>query len=302
MTEATTPPVTAIVVNYRTFDEVIRLRGRLHGSVTAMCVVDNTEGDDDWGNLQAAFRDDDSITLMRSPGNVGFATAVNSALEQVTTTYGLLLNPDLLDVPDVERLVDTARGRSAAVCAPLVIDDSGLRAKGTYGGSPTWGSLLRYAFCLPGRRTTALMAAPPRSSQPVPVGWVSGACCLVDREAWQRCRFDESLFLYAEDIDFCWQQRELGNQVVLDPSVRVRHRAGGSSGGRPPLLWASNLGRVVDRRVRGGRYALACGLLLRSVAARALGRAEHGRYLVSSARAAASGAPAGPSPTASSTA
>jgi N-acetylglucosaminyl-diphospho-decaprenol L-rhamnosyltransferase len=276
---------TVVIVNYRTSAMTASLVSALLARYPGLpvVVVDNSALDSDWEELVDALPAQPRVT--RSEANVGFGPAINAAVARIDTLRTLLLNPDLGSIPDIERLVQTANETGATIVGGLTTDDRGLSGSGGFGSPPSLRSFVRYALPLPaGPRS--LMARVRDPSRPLHVGWVSGACLLVETNAVRSLGFDESLFLYAEDIDLCWRSLAAGGQVVLDPRVTIVHHAGTSSGGRPPLRWASNLALVMERQVRGARLLLALGLGWRGVAALVLGRHSHGRYLLASARSA----------------
>jgi N-acetylglucosaminyl-diphospho-decaprenol L-rhamnosyltransferase len=284
VTPAASALVTVVVVNYRTAALTTALvrQARSAWPGIAVSVCDNSEDDDEWLALGALVNDE--TVVVRADRNLGFGTAVNLLLGGVTTRFALLANPDLLCLPDLERLLATAVETGAAVTAPLVRDESG-RVRGTFGGRPTVATFARYMLPLPGGHRSLMASRTPR--QPVTdVGWVTGACMLIAVEAWQASRFDESIFLYAEDIDFCWRQGDLGARIVLDSATSVRHSGGASSGGSAPMLWARNLALVGQRRVWGARAMMATGLGLRGLRQLAVGDRAGSAYLIRSARAA----------------
>jgi N-acetylglucosaminyl-diphospho-decaprenol L-rhamnosyltransferase len=279
-----TESVTVVVVNYRTARLTGELVGRARtewGSV-AIAVCDNSDDDSEWQSLNSAVGEGAATT--RADGNPGFGAAVNLMLARVETPFGLLMNPDLLDLPDLPGLLATASRTGAAVTGPMVSDEAG-RVRGTFGGPPRLGSFARYVFPVPGGARSLMASRKPRAPI-VDVGWVTGACMLVEVEAWRQAPFDEDLFLYAEDIDFCWRQRDAGRRVILDASRAIRHSGGASSGGTAPLLWATNLARVGERRVRGARLMLSLGLGLRGLRQLVLGDRHGASYLFRSAHAA----------------
>lgn len=58
--------------------------------------------------------------------------------------------------------------------------------------------------------------------------WASGAFCLVSGDFFSRCGgFDESFFLYLEDVDLSWRAWLAGFEVVYEPTALVRHFSGG---------------------------------------------------------------------------
>jgi N-acetylglucosaminyl-diphospho-decaprenol L-rhamnosyltransferase len=62
------------------------------------------------------------------------------------------------------------------------------------------------------------------------VRWLSGACLMVRREAWnQSSGFDENFFLYFEDIDLCFRFHDLGWKLRYVPSSLVFHQGGAST-------------------------------------------------------------------------
>jgi GT2 family glycosyltransferase len=65
-------------------------------------------------------------------------------------------------------------------------------------------------------------------SRDVEVGWVSGACMLLRRQALGRAIFDERFFIYGEDLELCDRLR-MGNwKVVYTPAARIIHHEGQS--------------------------------------------------------------------------
>jgi GT2 family glycosyltransferase len=59
------------------------------------------------------------------------------------------------------------------------------------------------------------------------VDWVSGACLLTRRALWQRLGgFDETFFMYCEDVDYCRRVRQAGSAVAYLPAQLVLHYEG----------------------------------------------------------------------------
>jgi GT2 family glycosyltransferase len=64
----------------------------------------------------------------------------------------------------------------------------------------------------------------------VAVDWLSGACMLARRDAFEKAHgFDERYFLYWEDADLCRRLRGLGYHVRYVPGATAIHRVGHSS-------------------------------------------------------------------------
>jgi hypothetical protein len=71
-------------------------------------------------------------------------------------------------------------------------------------------------------------------SAPLDVDWVSGACLLARREAYERVGpLDERFFLFWEDADWCLRVRQAGFRVSYLPTAEATHRVGVSRAQRP---------------------------------------------------------------------
>ena len=63
---------------------------------------------------------------------------------------------------------------------------------------------------------------------------MSGACFLVRRTAFEAVGgFDESYFMYAEDVDLCWRLGLAGWRVAYAPTAEVTHLQGRSTDRHP---------------------------------------------------------------------
>jgi N-acetylglucosaminyl-diphospho-decaprenol L-rhamnosyltransferase len=94
----------------------------------------------------------------------------------------------------------------------------------------------------------------------VPVDWVSGACFLVRRSAFEEVGgFDESYFMYAEDVDLCWRLGRNGWRVAYAPGAEVVHLQGRSTDRHPYQMILEHhrsLLRFASRTSTGWRRAL----------------------------------------------
>jgi GT2 family glycosyltransferase len=62
------------------------------------------------------------------------------------------------------------------------------------------------------------------------VDWMSGACWLVSRAAYERIgALDEGYFWTFEDVDYCQRTKRAGLRVVYFPEVSVIHHVGSSA-------------------------------------------------------------------------
>ena len=89
------------------------------------------------------------------------------------------------------------------------------------------------------------------------VDWVSGAAVWLRRDALTTVGgWDERYFMYAEDVDLCWQLRQRGWRVGYEPGAVVIHVQGVSTAKHPYRMIAEHhrsLYRFASKRWRGAR-------------------------------------------------
>lgn len=236
-----TPAVSVIIVNFNAGDHLEQclasLVEHLNGVEWDALVVDNrsTDGSD----LRVAGFGP-RVRLMRNAENIGFGRAINQGMAATRGPEVLLLNPDArLMANAVERLLDVLRTRGdCAVVGPGIIDEDG-GVQGSARGDPDmltgfFGRTTLLTRLFPksavARRNVvnAIEARPSETS--VEVDWVSGACMLVRRMAFDQVGgFDPRYFLYWEDADFCRRLRAMGLRTRYRPDASVVHTVGRSS-------------------------------------------------------------------------
>jgi N-acetylglucosaminyl-diphospho-decaprenol L-rhamnosyltransferase len=105
------------------------------------------------------------------------------------------------------------------------------------------------------------------------VDWVSGACFVVRREAFEQVGgFDEAYFMYLEDVDLCWRLGQAGWQVRYAPAAEVTHLQGISTDRHPFRMIVEHhrsLLRFASRSSRGWRR-LALPLITVGIGIRAV--------------------------------
>lgn len=182
------------------------------------------------------------IRLLRLPENSGYGHACNRGAELAEGDYLFILNNDLILPSDpIPALVEALEStQQAAIAGPALRYPDG-RFQLSFGERPTlYNEFLerrRQQQSRQGggatyerRRNQAMRAFEPY--------WVTGACMLVRRAAWQQVSgFDEAYFFYFEDVDICTRLRRAGWTVLYRPDVSVLHYGGGSDPlGKPHIV------------------------------------------------------------------
>lgn len=221
--------VTAVICNFNKRDDVLRAVQSVldsEGVAAEVIVVDNASTDGSAAALRQRFGG--RIAVLAMPDNLGgaggFATGMRAAAE-AEGEFVLLLDNDAHLAPDtLAQLTGFLRRRpDAAVVAPVILDDGTSDLVQELGGRIN----VRFAF-EPNFRGTPRTALP---AEPFACDYVA-ACCLLTRRAVIRevGVFDDSYFLYWDDIDWCARVRRLPHGGVFGlPSATAWHRGGGAA-------------------------------------------------------------------------
>lgn len=212
--------VTAVVVNYRSGDDLETCLAALTvagGPLERVVVVDNASGDGSWRAAADLAEVDPRVELVRSESNLGLAGAVNLVLPGVATEYLAVLNPDSTPQPGwLDPLVGAlATDPTAVVACPLVL----VEATGEVNSAGQHLHVTGLGF------NRHLHQRPERVGGAVhPVGGLHGAAFLIRTETLRRLGgWDETGFLYHEDVALSWDVALMGRRVVCVPESIVFH-------------------------------------------------------------------------------
>ena len=195
-------------------------------------VVDNASADGSPDLVQEQFP---GVRLVRNAENRGFGAACNQGLALVETPYVLLLNSDAELRPGAlsTLLGSLEADPGVAAVGPRILGAAGPEL--SVGAGPglladlRQRGLVRHAEA--GTAPGVISDLTRTRSEPV---WVSAACLLARTEALLSVGgFDESFFLYCEDVDLCLRIRDQGYRVLFEPLAEVAHRRGGSTAAFP---------------------------------------------------------------------
>jgi GT2 family glycosyltransferase len=258
--------ISILIVNYRTYDELSACLGSLHPFLAddvEVIVVDHIS---DPAAAERVLQRFSWIRMMPVATNPGFAAGVNRAARVATGTHLLLLNPDCIVDGDAAHILvawmdDHPR---VAVVGGLVRErDGSVQASArafpnlTTGvaGRTTW--LTRMWPSNPWTRRN--LVGRPDQRGPIEVDWVSGACMMIRREAFDAVGgMDERFFLYWEDADLCVRLKRAGWLTVYYPAVGITHLTGrGSALARKQSLVAFHRSAFRYFRKHGGRFSRA---------------------------------------------
>ena len=247
-------------------ESIVRPHWRHHIEVI---VVDNASHLDD--SVATVRRDFPQVRLIESPRNVGFSAGNNRGLGAARGRYVLFLNPDTV-VHDgaLDTLIAWMDAHpEAGACGPKLLNSDGslqpsCRAFPSFGAGLFRNTLLGRLFPdNPWSRGYLMQDFQHDRAQPV--DWLSGSALLVRRAALEASGgWDESYFMYCEDVDLCYRLQIAGWPRFYVPQATITHHIGKSSD------WAQ--GAMIRRhhasmlRFYFKHYARGWGLLLAPLA------------------------------------
>jgi GT2 family glycosyltransferase len=231
------PELSIVVVLYNSVDELDAclqsVRVDVESGWAELLLVDNASPDD---SAAIGVRAIPTARLLTLPQNRGFAGGVNEALAEARGRYILLLNPDVVVPPGGlrEMLAWMKRSPSVGAASPDVVTPSG-STEGPANAFPSIGrtmlELSRLHRLLPSRSRSAIMLGAYWDRQEtLRVGWVPGTAMFVRADVVRHVgHLSDSMFMYGEDIEWCWRIRNGGYQIGVNPQVAVSHAGSTSS-------------------------------------------------------------------------
>ena len=238
-------------------------------------VVDNKPESGGAAKIAAAAGAD----YLPAPGNRGYGAAVNAARRRLPASVDWILisNPDVLLRPSaIDALVSTAESDPViGAVGPAIFTET--------------GEVYPSARALPSLRTgvghalfanlwtdnpwTRAYQSEEYTDRVRKAGWLSGACLLVRREAFDEIDgFDDGYFMYFEDVDLGFRLARAGYRNLYQPAATAVHigaHSTSSDSARMIRAHHASARRFLNKKYHGWylfpvRLGLTIGLSVRS--------------------------------------
>ncbi len=233
------PRVTIVVVNWKTPELLAGALRSLYKDSRAesdfeIVVVDNNSGD---GSVEMLARDFKQVKTIANRENVGFAKACNQVIPESQADYVLLLNPDTIVVENAvsKMIAFLDKNSNCAAVGPKVLNSDGSLQLACRRSFPTpeaaFFRLTYLSLLFPKNKTLArynLTDSDP--DKEIEVDALSGSCMMLRKSAIDLIGLlDEDIFMFGEDIDWCWRLKQRGFSVRYYPEAVVYHYHGAAS-------------------------------------------------------------------------
>jgi len=177
-------------------------------------VVDNNSGDGKINDLESKFS---RFQFIKTTINGGYAYGCNLGAASASGNVFMILNPDTIVNEDaIGKLLrlSIAHPEYYIISCRQVGED---------------GKEQKSAGKLPGISKRKIIKGKPDASFSYP-DWVSGSLMMFRKETFQSLQgFDESFWMYYEDVDICLRARNKGGEIAFCNDIEIKHYHGGSS-------------------------------------------------------------------------
>ncbi len=242
-------------------------------------VVDNGSED---GSPQMIKEDFPWVKLMALKENSGFSKGNNIGMKKAKLPFILLLNSDVyLSEESLYKALAYFRVNLNCDVLGARLELANGKLQASAGPLPNPLNIIFWIF--------GLLGFHPKSSsyfnKAHQVGWVMGAFFMLKRKVWEKVGgFDENLFMYLEEVEWCKRIKGQGFKVWFVPTVCAVHLHGASSNFDYSLGFLNEIKGIKYYLLKHYRFYyvptklfLILGLRLRIIAFSVLGKTQRAR-------------------------
>jgi GT2 family glycosyltransferase len=220
--------VSIIIVNYNLSREVISclvsLELHLQKDSFNVIVVDNNSTDSELEPLKEHIQTKSFCEIVVLNRNLGFGSACNIGAGKASGDLLCFLNPDTTTESDFLRcLVEAFDSSGCTMIGPVYNEPRIFEFSSGYFPNLIFESL---SIIMIGRHLEAALMSLRRifGGPHLKVDWILGACMLLSKTNFNRLGgFDESFFLYFEEVDLCRRIYAQGGLILVASNCRINH-------------------------------------------------------------------------------
>lgn len=194
-------------------------------------VVDNNSEDQSVAMVEKKYK---TVKLVKNKMNLGYSAGNNTGIRIATGRNILLLNSDTELIGNclgiMVKLLDQ-NGKIGIAGPKLIFPDKSIqKSAGVFYTLPN--AVLSF---LGAQRLGLLRMSPGKTGR---VDWVSGACLMFKKElAVKAGLLDENLFMYMDEVEFCYRALQHGYETWFTPEAVVVHsELGGDKKKKPDAI------------------------------------------------------------------
>lgn len=175
------------------------------------------------------------VQILKNAHPKGYGANHNQASQHTRSDWICIVNPDIRwrPVAAPPALTPTAAGRPIGLYCPAQVSETGTPQDYARTLPTPWGVAARWAARRHNTRT------PPGTASSVSQAhWVNGACMLLPVAVYRQLGgFNQSYFMYCEDVDLCLRLQLHGYQLAALPITVVHAAQRNTRHQRRHLVW-----------------------------------------------------------------
>ena len=220
-------PISVVIVSYNSRELLHDCLASMEGEpFDQVIVIENASSD---GSVEMVARDFPWVILIKSVKNDGYGAAANLAIASCSSKYVLLLNCDTLLQPGALQVLYNYLEQHihVAIVGPALVKLDGTRQASCFTFPTPLQTLLKETSLSKIRLNERSNSSPDSARS---VSWVLGAALAIRRTAFESVGgFDQSFFMYYEEVDLCYRLNKSGWQTHFTPAATVTHIGGAST-------------------------------------------------------------------------
>lgn len=226
--------LSVIIISYNTRELTVRClksiikqyQEQLQSGDFEIIVVDNNSTDDTVIKILNLKSKILNLKIIENKKNYGFSKANNIGARSTSSRYLFFLNSDT-EVKDkgLLSMVDFInKNQQVGILGARLVNNDGSVQPST---GPFYTLANATAMLFGGEKLGLVRKSPKEISQ---VDWVSGGAMMVGTGLFNKLGgFDEKLFMYIEDMEFCWRAKKNKTKTYFYPNISIVHKQLGSS-------------------------------------------------------------------------
>lgn len=227
-----------IIVNFNTKELLNKCLRSIYSQTKKtqfeIIVVDNASKDDSIDMLHKEFT---QVKIIKNKENFGFGNANNQAVKIAKGEWILFLNSDTQindhAIDKIFYFIENEKIDQVIGCQ-LLNDD--LTIQPSAGFFPSLDRIFLQMTFIDDLPLVKKIIKPYQQSDPNfytsnhEVDWVTGAFLLLPKKLLEKTGgFDESIFMYGEEVDLCFRLKKTSAKILFTPLAKIVHSKGGSS-------------------------------------------------------------------------
>lgn len=218
--------VSIIFVNYKTKDLTINaiksVVEKTQGIDFEIFVVDNNSQD---GSIEAIEKEFPQINIIKNTANTGFGAANNIAIKRAKGKYILCLNTDTLLINNAIKIMydfmEKEDSKNIAVCGGTLYNENSNYIM-SYANFPNLFNSLSFSWIL--KRLFPMIRNKKEPTNIKEVDFITGADIFFRKSILDKVGlFDETFFMYAEEVDLCKRIKNEGYSIKIIPQAKIIH-------------------------------------------------------------------------------